>query len=507
MKEPRWLNSDMFSSIKEKAIELSCIEEISKMSEIQAIRYIQKREGNSTCYARDYPLITKEGPWEFDTHSCSFDNCKWKFSCDRYRLMHLRPGIATRKDIELQADRNDCIDDILNLSDVDAIRFIQQKGGYTPCYASEKPLIPNKENTNYCSERNCYWIQSCDSHRNNDVINISKELSTESYIKIEEFQNKISNFEKELNEKTNKTVGLQIKSFTNLSNASKKMLVASPKTIVGESLENPSILKKYLLKDNSKVASYSGGADYRYDIEILFSIDIVKLSQWLTDTDSFIKSGNLGYYPIIHRINHVGSFGRSSLYGNRQPQSFWTLPKSLELKSFIAPHIGVPDGDLMLTHTEFAPILNIDLPVLENIDFNVLFKLMSDFPEELCTFRDFLHSKIEDMRQAAVGSEQFTKDCKKLEREIRDHTRKLNSDYKKAKLKAAFSLTGCVVAGWTLALYCFLNNTVNILTVLGPGGLAYTANAAYSEYLTKQLSLKDDPVYFLWVLGKTKNKK
>jgi hypothetical protein len=130
---------------------------------------------------------------------------------------------------------------------------------------------------------------------------------------------------------------------------------------------------------------------------------------------------------------------------------------------------------------------------------------MNDYPEELCTFRDFLQSKVEEMRQSAVGSEQFGNDCRKIERDIRDQIRKLNSDYKKTRLTTAFSLTGCAVATWTLALYCITQGTGDLLSFIGPGGVLLSASTALSKHLVKHLDLKDNPAYFLWMIGKTRS--
>jgi hypothetical protein len=222
----------------------------------------------------------------------------------------------------------------------------------------------------------------------------------------------------------------------------------------------------------------------------------------------FIENENLAYYPLFKSIQDTTSGSPKTVTQNQDSTyPFTAYPGNFDLETFSAPHIGLPDGEIMLSHKEYAPILNLELPVLENVDFATLHKLMSDYPEELSAFRDFLHSEVDDMREAAVGSEQFSKDCRKIERNIRGHVRKLDFDYKKAKLKTTLALTGCSIASWTLALYCIVRGTGDLLAVLGPGGILTTVSAAYSDYLVKRLHLKDDPAYFLWMIGDTSKKR
>jgi hypothetical protein len=248
-----------------------------------------------------------------------------------------------------------------------------------------------------------------------------------------------------------------------------------------------------------------------YDWTVLLTADVVNLRAWLADASAFFDNGSMNYWAIVRRSQTSQGLGRDQL-GTSQPKlgeahRAMPSPEELEQQSFHAPHFGFQDDEVMLTDADFAPILNLELPILENVDFKTLSKLMEDFPVELCSFRDFLHSSVEQMRNSAVGSETFSRDCRKVERDIRDRLRKLDSDYKKAQIEAAISLTGCAVASWTLALYCILSGTGNILTVLGPGGIAYKASADYGSYLTKRMGLKDSPAYFLWRIGKTQPRK
>jgi hypothetical protein len=287
----------------------------------------------------------------------------------------------------------------------------------------------------------------------------------------------------------------------------RKMLVATPRSVIGERTDIP--LTPYVLKSWLSGVGSAGSTGTYVTTQILFTSDLRLLERWIVDAAPFVQAGDVAYYPLIEQQQYAtASYSKSEAYsGTRGFDMFrcWKSPHQIgQPLSFKATHAGLPDGEALLTEPDLAPLLNLELPVLEEISFDALFRVMADYPDELCSFRNLLYSCVDEIGTAAVGSNEFYAACRKIERQIQDGVRKLRSDYKKARIAAAFSLTGCAVASWTLALYCILGTGGgDILRVLGPGGIAYTASAAYSQYLVKTLELRDNPCYFLWVLGRT----
>jgi hypothetical protein len=493
--------------VKSLAERLGCWEEVANLSEIQAIRYLQRKEGYTACYAGDQPLVsTSYG----DKIFCEVKDCVWTVDCNMFRLpnkISSGQGTASREDILVQADRYDCVEIVRSLPEVEAIRTIQQHGGFTPCYANEKPLRPTSEDSLACGVSACFWKQACDGFRTSQIIPLAKALTRVDIETLSQFRQKISELRAKLDNPAGRTIGFQLGSFDQIYPATKKMLLASPHTVMGE-LPNKANLKAYLLQDNSKtVAGLSSGYIFNYSFDILLTQDLGQLHNWFSETQPFIKSGSLDYFPLIHNIQYTKDVGRGAIYSHGAIPSYWTLDQDITLETFKAPYLGVSNGDIMLTRSEFAPILNLDLPVLENIDMHRLYQLMADHPNELSSFRDYLMDKMDDMNQSAVGSEQFGRDIAKIERDLRDQLRKLDSDLKKASLKTAVALSGSAIATWTLAIFCILKGHADLLTVLGPGGVLLPIGAAYSDYLVERLSLKDNPVFFLWEIGKTEKKK
>ena len=429
---------------------------------------------------------------------------KWRTDGSAYTLRGL---------IMWRAEKMDCVDDIECLSDLNAVRFIQQKEGYTPCFGGDVPLHSRGSvDPRRCGELTCDWRSQCDLFRVNTAVPLVKFLPDATKEDIDRTtQLLLRHRAPESPVLPEQSVGVKIRSFGIVPSVSRKMLVAAPVTVFSEATGDPSRLSPVLLDlAAQRYHPGYGGGGVNYDWTVLLTADVVNLRAWLADASAFFDNGSMAYWPIIKRSHTSQGLGRDQtgrLGDLGRTHGEMPSPEELEQQSFHAPHFGFQDGEVMLTDADFAPILNIQLPILENIDFNTLAKLMEDFPVELCSFRDFLHSSVEQMRSSAVGSESFSRDCQKVERDIRDRLRKLDSDYKKARVEAAISLTGCAVASWTLALYCILTGAGNILTVLGPGGIVYKASADYGSYLTKCAGLKDSPAYFLWRIGKTQPKK
>lgn len=485
---------------------LGCLDDIADLSDIQAIRYLQRKEGHTPCYAADKPLsVASRQPWSSSPlDDCTVLDCTWKNACNIYRLpnpLAHHSGTASRDDILTQADRFDCRDEVKDLPEIAAIRAIQLHGGYSPCYATDSCPIAA-----YGRANECLWAQPCSAYRSMQVIPIGRELDDASLDALETFRRRIGELLTRLENPADRTVGMQLGSLNQLLPATRKMLVVSPHTVVGE-IPNLACLKPYLISDTSQIVhGDSGGYTFEYSMDVLLTGAIRPLQDWLVQAKPFFDAGQLDYFPLIQHVHELKHISRGGIYSAGAIPSFWKPDASIALDTFQAPYLGVPSGEILLTRSEFAPILNLTLPVLENIDLAMLHRLMEDHPVELTTFRDFLMDRMEDTTHAAVGSEQFGRELNHLERDLRDRLRKLDSDFRSARLKAAFELVGCAVGAWTLAIFCVLHGEGDLLTVLGPGGVAITASAAMSQYLVEKMKIKDDPVAFLWEIGRTERK-
>ena len=129
---------------------------------------------------------------------------------------------------------------------------------------------------------------------------------------------------------------------------------------------------------------------------------------------------------------------------------------------------------------------------------------MRDHPDELCSFRDFLFRNIDKIKDKSLESASFGADLQAVRREIDDSLRKLKADFARSRMKHYIELTGGVAAAFTLAVVCLVQHDMHTLAVIGPGGFAYVLSSKVSDYLSARLNLRDNPAYFLWLLGSHK---
>lgn len=301
-----------------------------------------------------------------------------------------------------------------------------------------------------------------------------------------------------------KAVGANILSFDNMTSFTKKIVIGSPRTVISEKLNGPNSLDTILLDHKTyQIYPAPGGLYPRYVTRrtYLYTANSAALYDWLRQSSAFLEDSTLKYRPLITRIEDEVMLHK--MYRHGQDRLAFPSADSTTFETINTPHIGLPDGQIAFNDPNMVPLINLSLPTLENIDLGMLHKLMSDYPEELCAFRDFLHQKIEEMRSKSIESETFYSDVRSIEREIRSELRKLNSDIKKAKIKTALESAGVVIAAWTLAFYLVLSNDANVLTFLGPSGAVVATSKVVSDYLNNRLALKENAAYFLWVVGKT----
>jgi hypothetical protein len=508
--------------IETRAKALGIQDQVASLSSMRAVKLIQKTEGSVPCYAWKQPL--QPGGHGYDPLSrsgghgarCGVSDCLWRAECDSARAsqgsnaMHFILESRLRDFIEERVYWAGHLEAITDLTDSNAIRLIQECEGYSPCYGRPEPLQAEPEDPKTCTVYDCYWRTPCNNHRSSTAVLLETVLDGENRKRIEALTQLLRDpqpAQAMLDQQHG--VGLQMRTFRNLDSATKKMLVATPQTVVGERSDDLENMQAYVLDYeigmDQAASTYSSPA-MRYTYEVAFSNDLPHLRNWFFEAEPFIKTGQLAYYPLLTRVSNTIGIGRGNAVAGRPSPVFVGSLQDVHIDNFEAPHLGLPDGDIMLTDPDFAPIINLDLPVLTGVDYKTLFTVMNDHPDEMQSFRDFLHGQVEELRGTAVTSADFGSDLRRIERDVRDRVRKLDSDFKQAKLKATFSVVGCVVATWTLALYCMVKGSPDTLSLIGPGGIVYVATDAYADYWTKKLAMKTEPAYFLWVLGKSRRR-
>src|SRR5438477_8995769 len=72
-------------------------------------------------------------------------------------------GFAIRDTINWIANRMGMREQVEALADIDAVRFLQEREGYTPCYGREVALWPGRDGT--CEVNGCCWRNYCEIYR------------------------------------------------------------------------------------------------------------------------------------------------------------------------------------------------------------------------------------------------------------------------------------------------------------------------------------------------------
>jgi len=503
----------MWELINKKAKNLNCHDLIMDMSERDAIQFIQHQEGHTPCFQVDHVWVNKKLVTRGEYRrpgveggvyplQCNNQNCLWIEHCNKAHFTggHLNRNL--RDWIEWDALRLNCYPEISNLSDSEAIRVIQRKEGNQDCYGKEEPLSPCHENIKKCCVTNCKWITNCDLNRTKKFITLNSAFKSES--RNELFRLKymldILATKKQFNLKAGQ-VGVKIRDISLIDEVTRKMVMACPRTIFAEERSDSSKLNNYLI--NTEHRTVPSGSRNWIDYttwKILSTNDMGLLRKWLYEIKPFIENNTINYWPLLSKLEASLSRGVSQ---PRNGPGILSEPIPVE-NTFEAPHIGLLSGDVAFTDSALVPLLTVDIPEIDNVSYSTLSTLMADHPEELTSFQRYLWNNLESARNSAIESESFYADCKRIERNILDDLKKLNSDYRKSKIKNSFSTTGCAVASWTLALYAIQHDSADILKVLGAGGVAHQLSSAWKEYFLSGLSLKDSPVYFLWRLDRSK---
>ena len=113
----------------------------------------------------------------------------------RSGLFRAQGHSSLKLSVEEKAKSFDCLEAISNLTIIDAVRFLQHKERYTPCFGGESPLIPLPEDAatprgidkaRLCGVLECYWKLPCDTVRMMHVASLEESMDEEVVQEIDE---------------------------------------------------------------------------------------------------------------------------------------------------------------------------------------------------------------------------------------------------------------------------------------------------------------------------------
>ncbi len=411
---------------------------------------------------------------------------------DHLSQMSLRNLLGTN------ADRVGARQEIEGLRDIEAVRHLQRKEGYTACYGNDVALAPGEDGL--CMVRECCWRNFCSAYRSH-AAPLDKYFSQVSR---REDLTEFTSFLLGCKEKQPLDVGgvaVTVRSQAELSSLSRKLVLGVPRSTICESSDSFNALKPIQLSFNAQSTSspHAHGFShytryYKLERNVWWTANAEQIFNWQAAAKSLIDSSALNYSP--HVTTEAETVG---VWKTNRPE--FTGLATPTFKQLNTPHQAVPSGDVYVSDPALVPLINLEIPFLETASLDDLHKIIQDYPEELSSFRNFLYRSIDGLHDKQLSSPTFGSDLLRIRRDLDDQIRKLRSDLKKAQVKHYTEMIGGISAAFALVVYCFVQQDSHTWAVIGPGGFAYALSTKFSEYLISKLSLKDSPVYFLWMLG------
>lgn len=286
---------------------------------------------------------------------------------------------------------------------------------------------------------------------------------------------------------------------TSLEFLTKRIPLVASTTVVTHSGERPHLFWEY--RDSPPAI----GADRQDTACYLRCPDLVELGTWLRDCQPLLEAGDIYYFPdvLIERITetHYYQVDQKSTEEASIALLCDVIVQSRRITDAVAPAAlkvpqsspGVPKTGLM------RPILQVELPYIDNVDLATFSKISSDEHEALDRFRDYLRQKFLDLQEAQNDVLYETR-LAKLILELRDGVRKLESDMKALRRKRAFQAAGAMVLSTTATLVAFNSNVLGSLPqLLGASGGLMAVSKILEEYLADRQRVKDNALYYLWL--------
>jgi hypothetical protein len=145
-------------------------------------------------------------------------------------------------------------------------------------------------------------------------------------------------------------------------------------------------------------------------------------------------------------------------------------------------------------------LFDVTLPFVENVSNDDLAKILQDEMDVLLEFRAALRSVINNASLEGQDTRQIVADL--VRPKIANVERRFNHIVNMSRLKMA----GAMVSTAALSLVSYMHTGLAqaVVPLLGAGGLAYGAQE-YASRSNQLQSLKDEPFYLLWKLGRLKS--
>lgn len=227
--------------------------------------------------------------------------------------------------------------------------------------------------------------------------------------------------------------------------------------------------------------------------------DIVELGSWLRNCRDLLLNGDVFYYPdiLIERQEDNRYYDEAGEVKTQEASIAPLCELIIQSKKITASTSGA-----LIKSQLIKPVLELELPYIENIDLETFSKITTDHTDATQRFRDFLRLKLLELADNE-GAVNFERNLTKIGLEIKDGVRAIDADFKAMSRKTAFQVTGATIAATTATLVAINSSAFGALPqILGTSGGILALVNALEQYLSEKTKLQDSPYYYLWLFKK-----
>ena len=256
------------------------------------------------------------------------------------------------------AEQTGARESVANLSEVDAVRLLQEREGYTPCYGREVALRPGADGI--CEVEECCWRNFCSAYRNN-AVPLDACLPSTDPAKLDAFRDFVLTRGRRAAGLPVPGVSVTVRGGVALEPLSRKLVIGVAQSTICEAAEGANPLRPVRLSLNSTQISVPNPhymLYYQIERSILWTASPQRIHNWFLAARSLIDDSTIDYLPHVTVESEQIAVWKTA----RTDFSRLAAPVFQRLDT---PHVALPDNEVLVSDPNFVPLLNLEIPFLE----------------------------------------------------------------------------------------------------------------------------------------------
>jgi hypothetical protein len=222
--------------------------------------------------------------------------------------------------------------------------------------------------------------------------------------------------------------------------------------------------------------------------------DLERLGRWLSDVVPLLDSGAITYMPRVQRKFEYGPPFKPVFRSTD-----WELLLANGRLTQAVDSVGL-GGRTMIR------LLDVDIPVLENVGLHDLASILTEEVDAHEVFRGFLRRRLIEL-DAVTDPRDLERKSVVLGIDLQDGLREVAAELKQISRRNAVQVTGATLAFASASLVAVSGPSLApLVAVLGAGGGAVTLAGAVNGFGGDLAKARSRPFYFLWLLQRHSRK-